>query len=394
MKIRPVLFCLLSSFILHPSAFSQGPLNPPGAPAPSMKTLDQIDAKLEKRTPINSLPFTISQPGSYYLTRNLQFTAASGNAITITVNNVTLDLMGFTLSSSSAVTGDAIRMNAGLRNIAVRNGVIAGNTTVAISGSFPNQTYTVTAAGFSNGINAFSSPAASSCHFSHLRISGCRTFGLDGGEQAVVEQVTATHNGSEGILASNGTVAHCTAFSNGGSGVLASSVTNCIANANGIFGIVALSGSVNNCTAVANGSTGVIALGGNVTNCIAKSNRNTGISASSVASCTTDSNGGTGIDASSVVNSSAGSNGLNGISAGSGSVTNCIARNNEQDGISVPSGSVTNSTALNNGRHGIVASDSVVAFCKASANNSNSLGGVDINTSPGGAARTGNRPAP
>jgi len=42
--------------------FAQGPLTPPGAPAPTMKTLAQI----ETRTPISSAPFTISQSGSYY----------------------------------------------------------------------------------------------------------------------------------------------------------------------------------------------------------------------------------------------------------------------------------------------------------------------------------------
>jgi hypothetical protein len=42
-----------------------------------MKSLDQIEA----RTPISSAPFTISAPGSYYLTTNL--TTAVSNAILI-----------------------------------------------------------------------------------------------------------------------------------------------------------------------------------------------------------------------------------------------------------------------------------------------------------------------
>ena len=46
---------------------SAGPLTPPGPPAPTSKTLNEI----EPRTPINSLPFVIEEPGSYYLTRNL-----------------------------------------------------------------------------------------------------------------------------------------------------------------------------------------------------------------------------------------------------------------------------------------------------------------------------------
>src|SRR5262245_25481316 len=86
-----LLLCILNS---HPStAFAQGALTPPGAPAPTMKTLAQI----EPRTPISSAPFTISSPGSYYLTTNV--TVSTGDAITITVNNVTLDLNGFTIAS-------------------------------------------------------------------------------------------------------------------------------------------------------------------------------------------------------------------------------------------------------------------------------------------------------
>jgi len=63
--LRLLLDCC-SLLLAHP-AFSQGPLTPGGTPTPTMKTLTQI----EPRTPIESLPFTITQPGSYYLTKNL-----------------------------------------------------------------------------------------------------------------------------------------------------------------------------------------------------------------------------------------------------------------------------------------------------------------------------------
>ena len=72
-------------------AFS-GPLDPPGAPAPTMKTLQQV----EPRTPISSIPFTITTPGSYYVTSDLATTGTLG--IRIDTNDVTLDLSGFTLS--------------------------------------------------------------------------------------------------------------------------------------------------------------------------------------------------------------------------------------------------------------------------------------------------------
>jgi len=91
---------LATAVLTLPSLFAQGPLAPLAAPGPLMKSLDQI----EPRTPISSLPFMISSSGSYYFTKNLQFTATSGSAITINASDVTLDLGGFTLSSIAAVT--------------------------------------------------------------------------------------------------------------------------------------------------------------------------------------------------------------------------------------------------------------------------------------------------
>jgi hypothetical protein len=62
--------------------------------------LDAVDAKAEKRTPISSAPFTISSSGSYYVTQNL--VVSTGTAITIAASRVSLDLNGFTISSTSA----------------------------------------------------------------------------------------------------------------------------------------------------------------------------------------------------------------------------------------------------------------------------------------------------
>ena len=120
-----VLFLAFASLVPR-SGFGQGALTPPpGPPAPTMKTLDQLDAKLEPRTPISLLPFTISQPGSYYLTGNLAVT--TGNAIIITTNGVTLDLNGFTISSTAnPAAGTAIVPNLDLRDITIVNGHIRG----------------------------------------------------------------------------------------------------------------------------------------------------------------------------------------------------------------------------------------------------------------------------
>ena len=119
-----ILLALVSSLIIHHSAFSQGALTPPGAPAPTMRTLDQLDAKLEKRTPISSLPFAIMNSGSYYLTTNLT-QSGSADGISIQADNVSLDLNGFSLISGGE-GGTAIINPSSHFNLHIHNGKILG----------------------------------------------------------------------------------------------------------------------------------------------------------------------------------------------------------------------------------------------------------------------------
>ena len=111
---------LFEAFCLMPAAWAQGPLTPPGAPAATMKTLTQV----EPRIPISSAPYTISQPGSYYLTTNLTCT---GHGVIITSSRVTLDLMGFALAGDRGSSDYGVLLagatNKPISHVVVRNGI-------------------------------------------------------------------------------------------------------------------------------------------------------------------------------------------------------------------------------------------------------------------------------
>ena len=94
-----------------------GPLDPTGAPA-------STDGVRGPGTPISSLPFTISGPGYYYVTRPLTGGAGT-NGITINTSNVTLDLGGFTLAEG-AIPGTTGVLIGAFRNVTVRNGAARG----------------------------------------------------------------------------------------------------------------------------------------------------------------------------------------------------------------------------------------------------------------------------
>ena len=111
----------LTGILLFSLLVAAGDLEPSGPPNPTMKTLDEV----EPRIPIHALdlPLTITEPGSYYLVEDVNFTDVPNNAITIQCDDVTIDLSGYTLKGSDSGACNGIYI-VGRRNVEIRNGTI------------------------------------------------------------------------------------------------------------------------------------------------------------------------------------------------------------------------------------------------------------------------------
>ena len=266
------VFVVASALLVLPLVANAGDLDPSAPPGPTMKTLDEV----EPRTLISSLPFTISQSGSYYLTASL--TGSSGqDGITIDADEVTLDLNGFSLVG---VTGslDGITVTATKKNITIKDGSVTDwggsgiNAGVATNSLLKD--IHVSDNGGNYGIHAGGSNTVINC-----TAYNNATYGLYTQSGCVVQGCTAQSNDYEGIKVGQGsTVMGCTASGNTSHGIVLGTgcaVTDCTANGNSGEGISARYGSgstVRECTVSMNRSSG-ISLGDNCravgNNCVA-----------------------------------------------------------------------------------------------------------------------------
>ena len=163
-------------------------------------------------TKIKSLPYTISQPGFYFVTGDLTCPAGT-HGITINTDNVTLDLMGFRLNGpGGSGSYDGIRMS-GRHNVEIRNGTIR---------YFPKY-----------GINE-------------------SLGGIGEGHRAI--NLRVRNNGDTGIYLSGkgNLVKDCTCFSNGGAGIVASEASTITGNTCYDNTSTGISGAGGGCTITGN----------------------------------------------------------------------------------------------------------------------------------------------
>src|SRR2546430_3319062 len=279
--ILAVFACLLAGF---DRASGQGSLTPPGPPAPTMKTLDQI----EPRIPIGSLPYTIEESGSYYVTGNLRFEGTNtACGICIQASDVTLDLGGFVLDGDREGE-EAIMATNTLANITVRNGTLRNWILTGVD--LPSNRSHLTdltvigvggdSSGFYCGDNAVLTRCVSRNHIQT---------GFYAGQNCMLETCPAIESGYSGaFIVGNGTlVKDCIAAANPWTGFLggdqceirgclsvrnafygvevgrASKVVDCLIASNSYDGIYVMSGSlVKGCHITDNGTGGIFAIDG------------------------------------------------------------------------------------------------------------------------------------
>ena len=225
-SIRRIALSMLAVGMLISFAITAvaGDLEPPAPPAPTMKTLDEVEPRIPipaSATPVAS--FAINSPGSYYLTGDRR---SSMNGIEVNADNVTIDLMGHSLIGQGVGAYSGIYMD-GRSNVEIKNGTIR---------NFGN-----------HGIHENSKASGKNHRVLNVRLMGNVLHGVYiRGQKSVVKDCVAAENGGVGIdVLSKSTIVDNTACANGGDGIYSYSslIKNNNVHENGGAGIHAFAGN-------------------------------------------------------------------------------------------------------------------------------------------------------
>lgn len=359
----PLLALLLGG--LAQALLAQGSLTPPGSPAPTMRSLDQIyDAVTMPQTDAGriairaaDIPLNITESGSYYLAESVSFSGQE-SGISIFASDVTLDLNGFTLTGpgKNAVGGNAVTLVNGISGVRILNGTIrdwasGGIVWVSSEARFPVisdvRVEEIGGVGISAGFGATIEDSI---------VLGTNGDGISAGDGAIVRRCRVENSGDTNLrnsflVGSRSVIEGCVAKNNAGRGFSAnfdSRYTDCTALANGADGFFldGIIGGVHyvRCSSKGNvGSGFVLSARGVLIESLAHGNQQHGIQVS----------GNSAVSQVRIANSVSTQNSLNGLmgSGPRGSVLASYFAENGQDGINVGLGWIVRENhSSNNGR--------------------------------------------
>jgi parallel beta-helix repeat protein len=195
-------------------------------------------------TEITALPFTIDASGAYFLNGNL---TSTGDGVIVTVDDVTIDLKGFSLVGPGKTSGNNNGISIQSHNVEVSNGTVRDFGGDGIRSSVGNKHRAIAIRAIGNGDDGISLHSGGGSQIKDCVLAENGN-GAHSGHGAVVTGNTIFKNDFRGMNSGWGsTVSNNTVYLNGGTGMIMGPSSTIIDNTvfdNAGVGIDANSGSM------------------------------------------------------------------------------------------------------------------------------------------------------